>query len=713
MKTIASHPAAHAALAAFVAVSSPMPSSADTYSWKASPANQYWDTSSANWTVGGVDAAWQDGNDAVIDLATGAANSINVSGARTVRNLSSSANARGFFLKEATAGASSLAVTGAIFPGGNILLQVPLVGDNALHLSGTSYLYLYKNNTYTGGTYLESTGLHANGAGLFLDGGTLGAVPASPRDDIFVNSSYPTLNSSGNITLDANRHIRVADGKWFNLGAGNTMTIRGRIHGVPTGGLDYPTTTHLYVRSDWPGRIVLDPGAGVTNDIGALTVRGRLTLASGVTRVSSALENKVDSDNGANNGAGDGNALCFIRNHGTSAFDNYGCLVISSGASLETPEETWDDMTASSAATRRFQTGRYAQVEVNGRLWMPNVQYLNAWLTPARLTIGNGGDVCLALLRVTTNRKSGEFGEINLNAGGTLRLFAFEAEPYEDNYGVINLNGGVIHPRRLVANVTESNFLGTHGTVGRWSYITVHVLEGGAVFETTEANAFCNRPLLSGVAADETDGGLTVRGGNGMAFILSTTGSDYSGPTRVECVEGNTIVFQVRAANALPAGTTVQLGPNAKMAFTAYSGTPYTTLAQTVARAEGNGTFEYNDKLSVTDGIAPTFDGQYGVLTFKQPCSLAGELEISGDANGCGCLKFEQPGQSIADLSIKVAADAPLDPGKVGSFYKVVDAPNGYTGVFSTVDLPPAWDVRYTNTAAYLRHIDATVLYLR
>ena len=713
MRTHANRDRAIVASVAAVATLAPLAVHADTYSWKASPANQYWDMTSANWMVGDADAVWQDGNDALIDLASGAANSINVSGSRTVHNLTSSANARGFFLKEATAGASSLAVTGAISPGGNILLQVPLVGDNALHISGTSYLYLYKNNTYTGGTYLESTGLHANGCGLFLDGGTLGAVPASPRDDIFVNSSYPTLNSSGNITIEANRHIRVADGKWFNLGSGNTMTIRGRIHGVPTGGLDYPTTTHLYVRGDWPGRIVLDPGTGVTNDIGALTVRGRLTLASGVTRVSSALENKVDSDNGANLGAGDGNALCFIRNHGTSDYDNYGRLVISAGASLETPEETWDDMTASSAATRRFQTGRYAQVEVNGRLWMPNVQYLNAWLTPAKLTIGNGGDVCLALLRVTTNRKSGEFGEINLNAGGTLRLFAFEAEPYEDNYGVINLNGGVIHPRRLVANVTESNFLGTHGAVGRWGYITVNVLEGGAIFETTEANAFCNRPLKNGVAADAVDGGLTVRGGNGMAFILSTSGSDYRGPTRVECVEGNATVFQVRAANALPSGTTVQLGPNAKMAFTAYTGTPYTTLAQTVARVEGCGTFEYNDKLSVTGGIAPAFNGQYGVLTFKQPCNLAGELEIKGDGNGCGCLKFEQPGQNIADLSIKVIADAPLDSSKVGNFYKVVDAPNGYTGMFSTVDLPPAWDVRYTNTSVYLRHINATVLIVR
>ena len=282
----------------------------DTYTWTGT-ANSLWDTTSQNWTIGGTPASWVDGNDAVIDLPSGADNKIKISGSRTVHNLTSSAS-RGFFLQEETTGASALTVTGMISPGKNILLQVPLIGNNALHLSGTSYLYLYKNNTYTGGTYLESTGQDVDGAGLFLDGGKLGAVPSSPRDDIFVNSSYPTLNSSGNITLEANRHIRVADGKWFNLGAGGNLTINGRIHGENVGGFDYPTTTHLYVRSDWPGRIVLDPGAGVTNDIGALTVRGKLTLASGVTRVSSAQENKVDSDNEANNGAGDGNALCFI-----------------------------------------------------------------------------------------------------------------------------------------------------------------------------------------------------------------------------------------------------------------------------------------------------------------------------------------------------------------------------------------------------------------
>lgn len=400
-----------------------------------------------------------------------------------------------------------------------------------------------------------------------------------------------------------------------------------------------------HVRGNWNGRVILDPGDSVTNDIGALTVRGLLTLTSGVTRVSSAQDNKVDSDDGSNNGAGNGAALCFIRNDGASGYDNaHGGLLIAPDAALETPAETWNDMTATSASTRRFHTSRYAQVEVRGRLWMPNVEYMNGFTTPAKLTIGDGGDVCLALLQPTASASP---CEINLNAGGTLRLFAFSIQQWSSDYGTINLNGGVIHPRRIVANVTESNFLGTYGTVGTWGNITVNVLEGGAVFETTEANAFCNRPLMSGVAAGVTDGGLTVRGGNGTAFVLSAAGSDYNGPTRVECVEGNTMVFQVRAANALPSGTTVQLGPNAKMAFTTYLGTPYTTLAQTVARAEGCGTFEYNDKLSVTDGIAPAFDGQYGVLTFKQPCSLVGELEISGDANGCGTTLSSSPCRNL------------------------------------------------------------------
>ena len=699
----------HAAMlaAATIATSAAIPATADTYTWTGT-ANSLWDTTSQNWTVGGTPASWVDGNDAVIDLPSGADNKIKISGSRTVHNLTSSANARGFFLQEETTGASALTVNGAISPGGNILLQVPLIGNNGLHLSGTSYLYLYKNNTYTGGTYLESTGLHANGGGLLLEGGTLGAVPASPRDDIFVNSSYPTLNVSGNRTLEANRHIRIADGKWFNLGPSGNLTIKGRIHGENVGGLDYPTTTHLYVRGNWNGRVILDPGDSVTNDIGALTVRGLMTLASGVTRVSSSLENKVDSDNGSNNGAGDGNALCFIRNDGASTYDNsHGGLLIAPGAALETPEETWNDMTATSASSRRFHTSRHAQVEVHGRLWMPNVEYMNGFTTPAKLTIGDGGDVCLALLQPTASASP---CEINLNAGGTLRLFAFSVQQWSSDYCAINLNGGVIHPRRIVANVTESNFLGTYGTVGTWENIVINVLEGGAVFETTEANAFCNRPLKSGVAAGTADGGLTIRGGNATAFVLSAVGSDYNGPTRVECVEGNTMVFQVRASDALPDGTTVQLGPNAKMAFTDYSGTPYNTFFQTIARAEGCGTFEYNNHLSVTNGVAPVFDGQYGTLTFGQSCSLSGDLEIKGDANGCGSLKFASSGQSIAGLTLKMANPSAF---ATDISYKIIDAPNGFIGTFAALDLPPAWAVRYADNAVYLRHYEATVISLR
>ncbi len=95
------------------------------------------------------------------------------------------------------------------------------------------------------------------------------------------------------------------------------------------------------------------------------------------------------------------------------------------------------------------------------------------------------------------------------------------------------------------------------------------------------------------------------------------------------------------------------------------------------------------------------FDGKYGTLSFEKPCSLSGDLEITGDADGCGCIKFESAGQDISGLTLKVADVSTFDTTKNIKFYKVVDAPKGYVGKFKAADIPAHWRVEYDANAVY------------
>ena len=139
-------------------------------------------------------------------------------------------------------------------------------------------------------------------------------------------------------------------------------------------------------------------------------------------------------------------------------------------------------------------------------------------------------------------------------------------------------------------------------------------------------------------------------------------------------------------------------------------------LEQIVARAEGCGRIYNNSLFHVTEAIAPVFDGAYGTLTFEKVCDLNGDYEISGDANGCSCVKFERAGQDISHLKLKVASFASIDKSKK---YKILDAPNGYgngsggSNRFDTSALPGTYAVKYTDTAAYLYFVRGMTLKIR
>jgi hypothetical protein len=553
----------------------------------------------------------------------------------------------------------------------------------------------------TGDFTVNESGYRFTGNGPFTISGTLS-----------VNKDVAIL-----VPLSIACPINVADGAWFKLGASAsaTNTVLGHIVGEHPAGAAWPTNTHFlaerYSYGSSPiagGGVKIDTGAGVTNDVGTLSVRSSLTVASGVVRVSSgkllANDNSGETDGGS--------ALVLVGGNGSTYDSAYGHLVVGTGAEIATPAETWNvafdsETGVTNGVDRYAQANRYAQIEVYGRIWMPNVEWIHSWGSPATLTIGAGGDVCLGTLNL--NRGSDAGSTVNLNAGGTLRLRNFTIRTSAAGHPCsVNFDGGAIHPLPAAGtSINKGYFLGVKND-NSWKRVTLNVLAGGAVFETTEETAYCNRPFTSGVAAGETDGGLIVRGGNGKVLVLTVAGSDYNGPT---VIEGGQL--QVRVANGLPTGTTLKLGAGAIAGFNTYATSDPADVAQTVARVEGIGSILNNSGLVVTGGIAPAYAGHYGTNSFHRACSLSGTLDITGDANGCGCVEFQSAGQSLAGLTLRVADASAFAKDKGKSFYKVVDAPKGYSDSFAAVDLPSGWEVRYEDKAVYLRYTAPTVLSMR
>jgi len=651
-----------------------VPAFAADYTWMSSPADALWNTTSLNWNSG---EAWVDGNNAI--FGSSSSKTVTLDGNRTAADIT----VNGYTFN----GSSTLSWTGTMTISGTTTINAPLADNgNGLHFAPNAHLFLYGRNTHTGGTYVG--GIDDRAFGLTGGDAALGAVPATPQTNVIVEANkYAIFYVTANTELNANRHFLIEDGAWLGFAGQSkpTFRIKGEIHGEILNGQSWPTTTHVksHFRSDWPAHIVLDPGEGHTNDVGMLSSLGWLEIASGVTKVTSPAM-----------AIGDGSALVYVG--GGGEYQDYKARLTVSGGELYAPPEM---------GFRRFHTEKYANVEITGgKINMPKVEYLNALDGLSTLTISDGGELICREFRLSQTR-TGEGGVVNLNNGGRLTVSTFRMD--NDYPGVINFNGGIIS--RQNNDFTESEFTGERQQNNYWGYVRCKVLAGGAIFEPRNGyNVFWKLPLKSGVAEGETDGGLTVRGEN--IFVMTVTGSDYNGRTRLE----HGARMQCRAAQVLPSGTTLQMGSDTSIGFNVW--TNYEDLAQTVARVESCGRIFRNSLLTVTEAVAPVFDGVYGTLTFEKACSLNGDYEITGDANGCSCIKLESGSsadptkQDISGLTLKVANISAFNR---KTKYKILDAPYGYEGKFNLGNVPAPWGVVYTANAAYLKYIKGTTLTLR
>ena len=648
------------------------------YTWMSSPADANWNTSALNWNAG---AAWVDGNDAIFPV-TSSQKKITLSAMRTVNNVT--VNGTGYNFSGSLMKVNGKFTVNFTASGQGCTLADGFGGDSVRiggNSSGTLYMGWGKTPTVKT-IYLEDNVVVAPN-----DSRCFGPAPSTPSTNIVI-SGAPSIYANGNLNFAPHRIIRIESGKTLKLGAAGDKTFTlGPIAADSSTGQAYSTNTFVYLPSYWSGQIKFNPGVGVTNDLGWLEVDSRLEVASGVTRVA--------SQNGFTVGCGVNSPLYIVGN--SSSYSATRGNVTVSGGELCLPQ-----------SSRYVEMSKYAQMTITdgGRVYAPGIHWLMGMTGTggAMLSVSNNGEFAVGTLRL--GQGANWPNTFNLGKNGTIRAGLLTLEFNNGQNVMFNFDGG-----RVQSNASDDSY-GTFfasQTSEKWQGVHFYVRDGGAVLDSTNGkHLWWARPLESGAVHD---GGLTCFVGSGKSVVLCGKAvCTYNGPTRVE----GTGVLQVRVANALPAMTIVQIAPNSQIGFSsAWSNS--THIDQTVARVEGAGTVSYCSKLVVTGGVSPVFDGTYGTLQFGNPCSLSGTCDIVGDANGCGCLKVAK-GQDISGLTLTLADVGALDENAGAGTYKILDAPDGFTGLFAkAAGWPGNWGVKYASDgkSAYLRYLRGTKIVFR
>lgn len=640
------------------------------YTWMASPANASWDGTSANWNAG---EAWADGNNAIFGASS--QTTVTIGAERLVNDLTINNVAYIF------SGAGPLRVSGTITPVGakNQNFNVPLASgreDGSLHFyaTGGDWRSAYLNNANNQQTSTRLAGtvfLMPNADGSF------GPVPASPTENIVIESGNPTIFGNGAFSIHRNRTVKLASGTALWTGSNNPFTYRGQIVAEPDEGSDYSEDTHVKIRSNWSGLITFDPGEGRTNAFGRLFIdTRRLKLASGVTTVTGPATSSGED------------AIAYVKGNGSAFSTDRGFLLIE-GGELHSPK-------MADGKDRYLDVGAFGQVVVTngGKVVMPEgVQWINGLGSPGKLTVANGGSLAVDILRVS--QSGGNRSEVHLDEGGLLAVHQLRMD--NASTGLFAFNGGSLQA------IKENRAL-YDGSAASWANVTFSVGEKGAGFDLSNGvNLWWGKPLTSGVAVGETDGGLFKKGSGILVFLSANA---HNGPTVIESGR-----IQARADGAIPDGTTLRLGGEGTK-FTAYTyetENPARRTIQNIGRVEGSGVLDDMTASSVTGAIAPDADG---TIEFQTLCALSGDYEVTADANGCACLKVAA-GQDISGLAVKLVNVAALNPDAASNTYKILDAPDGYVGTFNEAAMPEKWHIRHTKDAAYLTYTKAFVMILR
>ena len=561
----------------------------------------------------------------------------------------------------------------------NLRLRAPLrsgaAADGGLHLEGKGIVYLDSQNSFNGGLYLDATGHQIVAPESDL---AFGAAPSAPVDNIFVRGSDVMLFGDRNLAISENRNVRISNGVTFNVVPknGTVLEFLGCVNGeaaegeLPTATVFKPGYTWSGV-SSWKGGIVaFNPGEGRTNNVGRLNVAGKFEIKSGTTIAC--------APNSAGTGA---NAPVWVSGTGAAEDDGVcGVLTVSGG--------TLSIATNATAKGRYFQVDGRGRVDVcGGRIETGGGEYLNALNSYGLTTIRDEGVIDCGDGKFRVAQTVGDNATVvRLATKGLLRCSQLSLDFNKRPVATFLFDGGYLQ-------TTVDNSFCAKGLDAAWDGITFAVGPGGAGFDVPAgSNIWIYRPLVSGVAEGETDGGLMVRGATTTAVCLMTN-MTYNGATTIDTIE----LQQRSGDNLLPAGTDIVLKNGGILALWTYGqgGGAARATEATLGGVSGDGTVRYATAATFSGTFAPSIGGTIRFL--EAPKSISGTLEIAGEET---CVMFGEK-QDISELTLKIADTFTFDDSKR---YKIVDAPKGVTGEFKAVEGLPSsdWKVKRANDGVYV-----------